>query len=151
MIEELDQNFVFDELEIFPIWFKQKKEMSPNQKFLFQQLVINEINIFFFCRNNETNLKEEKLFRNIANYLCLITGKKSNYDIFDINQINDLFNKIKPIFLFFLGDASSYKKIDNLVTNSSQITLDDMINDAEKKKIFWHDVRSFLLKIKNEH
>ena len=148
MTEFLDDIFILEELGLTPIWLEKKTEENKTHNFLAYRFDLKEIKIFFLASFNELKKEEEVLFNNIVNYIHGF----SNHNIKKVNKIalnefKQAIITIQPDYLFLFGGISQnhFSEMDPQPQfQSSEITLADMIMDAQKKKILWHDMQAFL-------
>ena len=151
MIEKLDDDFILAELGITPVWL-QKNAIEKNEKaFLLLKLNFLKAKIIIFAEYNEDNAQEKKLFRNIAEYLNSLIDDAGKCESFSLEQIKNFIQQETPQYIFSFGGRFELGEIANAGSHNSAISLNDMIKDGETKKIFWHDVRSFLMEIKENN
>ena len=151
MSEKLSQDCILAEFGFTPIWLPKidKKEFDSPIYCLNFSFVKKKI--FFLTSASHEGEQEKKLFESIAEYLNSITDQLASTEILTSDQMNNLLQTQEPDFIFCFGEMATQNIFSSATCFNSSINLSDMIKDAGKKKIFWHDIRSFLTLIKKDN
>ena len=149
----INESLIYDELGLNPIWVtllkkrEVKKNQSPTNLAIFYLKKINlDKNIILFVAPifNSSDAIELKLFKKISNYLDTLSNKLTQLQPLKIIQESELEIEIKLCeYLIFLeqGQDKLIEKENLTIPYISTVSLKEMVENPEKKKKLWQDIK----------
>ena len=149
----INESLIYDELGLNPIWVtllkkrEVKKNQSPTNLAIFYLKKINlDKNIILFVAPifNSSDAIELKLFKKISNYLDTLSNKLTQLQPLKIIQESELEIEIKLCeYLIFReqGQDKLIEKENLTIPYISTVSLKEMVENPEKKKKLWQDIK----------
>ena len=150
----IDESFIYEELGLLPLWIElPKKQLKKNElstNLYIKKFVINQNTILLIAQIfNLPNSIELELFQKISMYIDTLSNKLTQPK--SIKE-SDLSGEIRSSdYLMFLGDdiSKQINKKENLnLPNISSISLKEMIENPEKKRKLWQDIKDLTNSLK---
>lgn len=164
MTDDNEESIVYDVLGLKPFWIETQNSNKPHnqspsgekkdlkKKFLLKEVKINNQSCLFVapCSFIDSLASlEYELFKKISAYINTIgESNKKNPEIMEVAGVKsetDLSD-----FIFFLGQdlPVELKEIDTTNSFMASIALEEMIENPEKKRKLWQDIKELIKVIK---
>jgi hypothetical protein len=161
MNEDLVNNsLIYDELGLSPVWLtlSEKKEVKESfisdnlHVFYLKRIQLNSHNVLFIAPGfNLSDTSEFNLFKKISTYLDTLSDKSNQLNKpKKVNQ-SELKKEIISSDSLILLEQGIDKPIDKkelIVPYIISISLKEMIENPEKKRKLWQDIKELLQSIK---
>ena len=156
----IKEPLIYDELGLSPIWLtlpkkvEVKKEQLPTkgQILNLKKIELDDLNILFIAPIfNSFDTIELELFKKISTYLDTLSNKLRQLQPIKITQESDLTSEMEICdHLVFLeqGLDREIEKENLTIPYISSISLKEMVENPEKKRKLWQDIKELTKSIK---
>ena len=156
----IKESLIYDELGLSPIWLtlpkkvEVKKEQLPTkgQIFNLKKIELDDLNVLFIAPIfNSFDTIELELFKKISTYLDTLSNKLRQLQPIKITQESELASEIELCdHLIFLeqGLDKLVEKENLTIPYISSISLKEMVENPEKKRKLWQDIKKLIKSIK---
>jgi len=158
--EIIKESLIYDELDLSPIWVTLPKKVEaesdqlPTNSFIFylKKIKLNNLNAFFVAPiSNSSDTDELELLRKISLYLDTLSDKLNQLHPLKIIQESELISEIQSSeYVIFLehGLDKLIEKKNLTIPYISSVSLKEMVENSEKKKKLWQDIKELTKSIK---
>ena len=158
----INESLIYDELGLSPIWvtFPKKSEVERTQSptnlsvFCLKKIKLEGQNILFVAsisNSNESETIELELFKKISTYLDTLSDKLLQLQPIKRIQESELKNEMERCeYSIFLeqGLEILIEKGNLTIPYISSVSLKEMVENPEKKKKLWQDIKELTKSIK---
>jgi len=149
----IEEPLIYDELGLSPIWLtlpkkvEVKKEQLPTkgQIFNLKKIELDDLNVLFIAPIfNSFDTIELELFKKISTYLDTLSNKLRQLQPIKITQESDLASEMELCdHLIFLeqGLDKEIEKQNLTIPYISSVSLKEMVENPEKKRKLWQDIK----------
>ena len=149
----IKEPLIYDELGLSPIWLtlpkkvEVKKKQLPTKEYIFnlKKIELDDLNVLFIAPIfNSFDTIELELFKKISTYLDTLSNKLRQLQPIKITQESDLASEMELCdHLIFLeqGLDKLVEKENLTIPYISSISLKEMVENPEKKRKLWQDIK----------
>ena len=156
----IKESLIYDELGLSPIWLtlpkkvEVKKEQLPMKGHIcnLKKINLDDLNVLFVAPVfNSSDTIELELFKKICAYLDTLSNKLIQLQPIKIIQESQLASEIELCDYLILLEQGLDKMVEkeNLtIPYISSISLKEMVENPEKKRKLWQDIKELIKSIK---
>jgi len=149
----IKEPLIYDELGLSPIWLtlpkkvEVKKKQLPTKEYIFnlKKIELDDLNVLFIAPIfNSFDTIELELFKKISTYLDTLSNKLRQLQPIKITQESDLASEMELCdHLIFLeqGLDKEIEKQNLTIPYISSVSLKEMVENPEKKRKLWQDIK----------
>jgi DNA polymerase III psi subunit len=156
----IKESLIYDELGLSPIWLtlpkkvEVKKEQLSTKGHIFnlKKIELDDLNVLFVAPIfNSSDTIELELFKKISNYLDTLSNKLRQLQPIKIAQESELASEMELcdyLILLEQGLDRAIEKENLTIPYISSVSLKEMVENPEKKRKLWQDIKEFTKSIK---
>jgi len=158
--EIINESLIYDELGISPIWLTLPKKVEVKKEqvstkghvFNLKKIELDNLHVLLVAPIfNLSNTVELELFKKISAYFDTLSNKLRQLQPIQITQESELASEIELCdHLIFLeqGLDKAVEKKNLTIPYISSVSLKEMVENPEKKRKLWQDIKELTKSIK---
>ena len=156
----IKESLIYDELGLSPIWLtlpkkvEVKKEQLSTKGHIFnlKKIELDDLNVLFVAPIfNSSDTIELELFKKISTYLDTLSNKLRQLQPIKIAQESELASEMELcdyLILLEQGLDRAIEKENLTIPYISSVSLKEMVENPEKKRKLWQDIKELIKSIK---
>ena len=156
----IKESLIYDELGLSPIWLtlpkkvEVKKEQLSTKGHIFnlKKIELDDLNVLFVAPIfNSSDTIELELFKKISTYLDTLSNKLRQLQPIKIAQESELASEMELcdyLILLEQGLDRAIEKENLTIPYISSVSLKEMVENPEKKRKLWQDIKELTKSIK---